>query len=129
MLRYTGDDLARLAGSAWAFLAERQQGEPKIRFETVQTAASGERKPFGVIEILNDDMPFLVDSVLAELNDRGLRPYLVTHPVFGVARDANGKLTSLIEWFYFDALEPVGADVFRYPDAGLYADIRPPGCT
>ena len=40
-----------------------------------------------VIEIVNDDMPFLVDSVMGELAERRLEVRLVAHPVLGVARD------------------------------------------
>ena len=45
-----------------------------------------------VLEILNDDMPFLVDSVLGELNERGLDIRLLVHPVFTVERDEAGNL-------------------------------------
>jgi glutamate dehydrogenase len=47
-----------------------------------------------VLEIVNDDMPFLVDSVLGELTERGLEVRLVVHPVFSVGRDAAGRLTA-----------------------------------
>ena len=41
-------------------------------------------KAISVLEVFNDDMPFLVDSVMAELTERGLDISLVTHPiVFG----------------------------------------------
>ena len=45
-----------------------------------------------VLEILNDDMPFLVDSVVGELNRRGLDIRLFVHPVFVVERDSAGRL-------------------------------------
>ncbi len=35
--------------------------------------------------------------------------------------ERDGKLTSLIEWFFFDPLTPIAPDVFSYPDSGLYA--------
>src|SRR3972149_21038 len=62
VVRYGAADLGRLAERAFDFLAERQPGVPKIRCETVTLTASGERKAVAVIEIVNDDMPFLVDS-------------------------------------------------------------------
>ena len=65
-------ELAALAREAWAFLAVRKTGGPKIRFEQSK-AADGERfKAMSVIEIVNDDMPFLVDSVMGELTERGI---------------------------------------------------------
>jgi glutamate dehydrogenase len=96
VLRYGADDLAALAERAYDFLSERQPGIPKVRCETVPLTASGERKAILVIEIVNDDMPFLVDSVMGELADRRLDVRLVAHPVFGVRRD-DGKLIAIGE--------------------------------
>ena len=76
------------------FLSERTPGTPKIRCETVPLTTSGGRKAISVIEIVNDDMPFLVDSVMGELAERRLDVRLVAHPMFGVRRD-NGKLVAL----------------------------------
>ena len=47
-----------------------------------------------MLEILNDDMPFLVDSVLGELGERALDIRLLVHPVFTVERDEAGRLTA-----------------------------------
>ena len=81
-----------LAREAWAFLAERKPGAPKIRFESPPASAGDRLKSISVIEIVNDDMPFLVDSVMGELTERGLDVRLVAHPIFAVERDADGKL-------------------------------------
>ena len=45
-----------------------------------------------MLEIVNDDMPFLVDSVLAELAERGVEVRFVVHPVLTVERDEAGRL-------------------------------------
>ena len=50
--------------------------------------------PVSVIEIVTDDMPFLVDSVMAELTDRNIDIRLVVHPIVTVQRD--GKAISRI---------------------------------
>ncbi|MFX8786199.1 hypothetical protein ABTM90_20465, partial [Acinetobacter baumannii] len=50
-----------------------------------------------VVEIVNDDMPFLVDSITAELNRRDISVHLVVHPVLRVARDQAGALAGLAE--------------------------------
>ena len=44
-----------------------------------------------VVEIVNDDMPFLVSSISAEIQRRGLDLHLVLHPVLGVRRDDDGR--------------------------------------
>ncbi len=48
-----------------------------------------------VIEIVNDDMPFLVDSASMEVNRQGLTLHLIVHPIFAVERDAGGALKGL----------------------------------
>jgi glutamate dehydrogenase len=93
--RYAADDLAELAENAWSFLAQRVAGAPKIHCELTKLSGGGVRKSVTLIEIVNDDMPFLVDSVMGELVARRLGVRLVAHPIFGVEREASGKLSRL----------------------------------
>ena len=53
---------------------------------------SGDSNLVTVVEIVNDDMPFLVNSVMGEIAERKPEIRLVAHPVFGVRR-AGTKLT------------------------------------
>jgi glutamate dehydrogenase len=94
VLRYGAEDLAALAERAYDFMAQRTPGAPKIRCETVPLTASGGRKAISVVEIVNDDMPFLVDSVTGEVAERHFDVRLVAHPVIGVRRES-GKLVAL----------------------------------
>ncbi|MGA3140262.1 MAG: NAD-glutamate dehydrogenase [Xanthobacteraceae bacterium] len=87
--RYAPDELAGLAEQAWSFLQARDPGTAKIGF--MPTASPrGE----AILQIVNDDMPFLVDSVLGELGERSLAIRLLAHPVFTVERDQAGKLSA-----------------------------------
>jgi glutamate dehydrogenase len=94
LVGYQPEDIAALAEQAAAFIAERTSGSPKIRFVDAP-ADSDKLKTISVIEIVNDDMPFLVDSVMAELSGRDIAIRLVAHPVLGVERDTSGHLVSL----------------------------------
>ncbi|HET7910401.1 MAG TPA: NAD-glutamate dehydrogenase [Pseudolabrys sp.] len=87
--RYGSDDLATLAEQAYDFLIERKPGTPKIRCETITLEHSADRNSVTVVEIVNDDMPFLVDSVMGELTERRLDVRLVVHPMFGVRRSGD----------------------------------------
>jgi glutamate dehydrogenase len=87
--RYDAEDVAGLAERAYDYLKERQRGTSKIRCETVALEHSGARKAVTVIEVSNDDMPFLVDSVMGEITDHRLDVRLVAHPVFDVRRDGD----------------------------------------
>ena len=86
---YAADQLARLAEQSWLFLQARKPGVAKIGF-----APAGFSRGEAILEIVNDDMPFLVDSVLGELGERGTDIRLLVHPVFTVERDQAGKLTA-----------------------------------
>jgi glutamate dehydrogenase len=94
VVTYAAADLAYLAERAYDFLAERPSGAAKIRCDTLQLRASHPSKSTSVIEIANDDMPFLLDSVMGELAERRLDVRLVVHPVFGVRRQ-QGKLVAI----------------------------------
>jgi glutamate dehydrogenase len=94
LIRYEPREIATLADAAWAFLAERTPGAPKVRVATPGTAAGERLKQISVLEIVNDDMPFLLDSVMGELAERGIEIRLVVHPIVSVARDETGRLTS-----------------------------------
>ncbi len=61
--RYDGREIAALAESAWNFLAERAPGAPKLRIATPSRTASELLRHTSVIEIVNDDMPFLLNSI------------------------------------------------------------------
>ena len=93
LVRYEARELAEMAEAAWLFLAERKPGPPKIRFESRPGPIGAERiKSISIIEMINNDMPFLLDSVMAELTEQGLDVRLVLHPIFTVERDHTGTL-------------------------------------
>jgi len=87
--RHGPDELAAIAERSWSLFAERKAGVPKIGFEPAPVT-----RTVSVLDIINDDMPFLLDSVVGELNQRGLDIRLLVHPVFAVERDAAGTLTA-----------------------------------
>src|SRR5262249_41668097 len=94
LLRYDPRQLAELAADAWGLLAVRKPGVPKIRFDVPDLAGHERVRVDSVLEIVNDDMPFLVDSVLAELAERGIDIHFVVHPVLSVMRDGEGRLSA-----------------------------------
>jgi glutamate dehydrogenase len=97
LLRYSPRELARLAESAWDHLQRRPPGAVKVRIDN--PAADRDLTALAaisVLEIVNDDMPFLLDSVLAELAEQGVEIQLVAHPIFSVERRADGALLGLV---------------------------------
>jgi glutamate dehydrogenase len=93
LTRYEPRELAALAEEAWAFLKERRPGASKVRFESRPGPIGAEHiKTVSIIEIVNDDMPFLLDSIMSELAELGIEIRLVVHPIFTIERDNSGSL-------------------------------------
>ncbi len=83
--------MADLAREAYATFDTRSPGMANVRVRD----ASTDKWNATIIEIANDDMPFLLDSVLSELVDRGMTPNITAHPIIRTARDAAGRLVAL----------------------------------
>jgi len=86
------EDLYGIARSQFSFARTRAPGAPKLRVFNATPAESGFSARHTVIEVVNDDMPFLVDSTTMEINRQGLTLHLIIHPIFAVQRDAAGAL-------------------------------------
>jgi glutamate dehydrogenase len=85
------DTLLGGALSLWELGAQRTADTPTIRLFNPTPEKNGWGLEHTVIEIVNDDMPFLVDSVSAEINRRERKIHLLLHPVIRTLRDAGGK--------------------------------------
>ncbi|MGB7983199.1 MAG: NAD-glutamate dehydrogenase, partial [Candidatus Nanopelagicales bacterium] len=75
-----------------AVAGTRPPGAAIVRVTNPSTATHGWSCGRSVLSIVTDDMPFLVDSVSAELNRLGVGIHLVVHPIVAVTRDAEGTL-------------------------------------
>ena len=85
--------LAANARDAFAFIAEKKKGRHRIGVRRMP--ATGALAESSVVEILNDDMPFLVDSVMGEIQARGLPVRLLLHPILKTQRDNAGRLEKI----------------------------------
>ena len=87
------------------FLAEiaskRKRGELAIRIQSIGGEAGNRRMRIGMV---NDDMPFLVDSVANAVAARQLTIYRLLHPVVCVDRNKDGDL---------ERVEPLCGDKHR----------------
>ena len=81
----------------WNLAQQRAPGETKVNVYNPDFEQHGWQSPHTVIEIVSDDMPFIVDSVTMELGRQGYGIDLVIHPVVRVRRDDQGRLTEVLE--------------------------------
>jgi glutamate dehydrogenase len=94
---YTPAELVAIAAAAIDDLSHRTVGRHRVTvFDPDHGDAGSAHRAVTVIEILNDDMPFLVDSVTQELTDSGVEVRLLVHPILSVARDADGALEGFV---------------------------------
>ena len=89
-------ELARGALSHLEF-ARRRGRCALVRVFNPTLREHGFTSPHTVIEMVNDDMPFLVDSINLALTQRALTLHFLAHPIFSVSRDASGGLLELRE--------------------------------
>ena len=73
----------------------REAGRPTVRIFSPTPGEDGWSSPHSVIHVVNDDMPFLVDSTTLEINREGYTLHLIVHPIYAVRRDAGGRLVSI----------------------------------
>ncbi|BDD93432.1 NAD-glutamate dehydrogenase [Pandoraea sp. NE5] len=85
------DDLYGAAMAHWQLGQKFVSGEPRIRIYNPTLDQHGWHCSHTVVEIVNDDMPFLVDSVTMEINRQGLALHSAFHPVYRIKRDGAGK--------------------------------------
>jgi len=90
-------DLYGAALAQWNLAQQRAPGEMKVHVYNPDFEQYGWTSSHTVVELVTEDMPFLVDSVTMELARLGCGIDLVIHPVMWVRRDAQGRLIELLE--------------------------------
>ena len=90
-------DVYGAAIAQWNLSLQRRPGEAKVHVYNPEAEHDGWSSPHSVLQIISDDMPFLVDSVTMVMSDLGYGTHLVIHPVIRVHRDAAGTLTEVAE--------------------------------
>ncbi|WAL66510.1 NAD-glutamate dehydrogenase [Amycolatopsis cynarae] len=90
------DELAALLGSHRALARQRTPAEPVLRIFTRSLSRDGRTQAVTAIQVVTDDMPCLVDSVLDELARGGARVRRVVHPIVVARRNGTGELIEVL---------------------------------
>ncbi|HEX4533500.1 MAG TPA: NAD-glutamate dehydrogenase, partial [Rhizomicrobium sp.] len=90
--RYNAEALAALAASVFKRCAHRKHGESYVELFSPHAENKDFTRNEMVLVAINDDMPFLFDSLIAETNAHGVRVRAVFHPVVPLGEKADGKL-------------------------------------
>ncbi|MEV4161332.1 NAD-glutamate dehydrogenase [Nonomuraea dietziae] len=120
-------------------LAEtRPQGRAVVRAYTPTAEENGWDPGHSVVEVVTDDMPFLVDSVTMELDRHDIGIHLIVHPQMRVRRDMTGRMLGrgqedvtgqmLVEsWMHIEIDRQSDPEVLRSIEADLQrvlSDVR-----
>ena len=93
-LPFTAEGLGQAAAFVLDAATTRDAGQARIVIESISGSASDR---FMRIALINDDMPFLVDSISATIAAYGLGIDRLLHPVMAVRRDTTGKLLEVLD--------------------------------
>ncbi|MYS25262.1 glutamate dehydrogenase [Streptomyces sp. DvalAA-14] len=104
-------DIFGAALSHYRLAEARPQGTANVRVHTPTVEENGWQSSHTVVEVVTDDMPFLVDSVTSALNQANRAIHVVFHPQFQVRRDITGKLLEVIGSGCAPEDEPLPHDV------------------
>ena len=97
--RYSAEELASIAHRSFEKFHKSFEKKHRIDifdpvFKDNKEAASNQ---ITIIELHNINKPFLVDSIMGELQQAGLGIQLVLHPIMNVERDADDKVIAFKE--------------------------------
>ncbi len=90
------EDLFGAALCQWRHMTQRDPGDGLIRVYNPDYEEDGWQSTHTVVEVVTDDMPFLVDSLSMELVRGGIGIHLVLHPVIHAMRDTEGHLHEIL---------------------------------
>lgn len=84
------------ANAHWRLLdSVRQANTPKVRVFNPSMSEDGFVSDHTLVQIVNDNMPFLVDSVTMAINRSGRTAHWIVHPLMSVVRNADGSMASV----------------------------------
>lgn len=87
--------MGQAAASHLDFARVRKPGKALLRIFNPDEEKHGYQSSFTIIEMVNDNMPFLVDSVSAAINRQNLSIHMTVHPLLRVHRDSRGRLQNI----------------------------------
>ncbi len=90
-----GDEAVNLVGAVRSHLQlakHRMPGRPAVRLLNPTVAEDGWAREATVVQVVTDDMPYLVDSIAAEFARDGVQVQRIVHPIVVVTRDLTGEL-------------------------------------
>ncbi len=125
---FDNDLFLEMTTSHWQLAKTRKAHEPKITVYCPLSHTGKLRKT--VIDIVSDDMAFLVDSVAAEINRHGLLIDFLSHPFFYAKYNSKNQLTDFSidpkkgytrqSHIHIHIKDTISDDILEELESGLY---------
>ncbi|GAA4613488.1 NAD-glutamate dehydrogenase [Saccharopolyspora hordei] len=115
------DEPADLVGALRSHLelaATRVAGRPLVQVFNPDRARHGWQSQATVVQIVTDDSPYLVDSVIAELGRDGAEVQRVIHPIIAVRRDVAGGLQEVLP-----GASPTAPPADSIPESWMFLEV------
>ena len=90
-------ELFNRAYQAWLHSKERKTNTPSVLVFNACNSKHGFKSTNTIIEVITEDMPFLVSSISSALNDEGLIIHFLVHPTIYVRRSEDNKILEFME--------------------------------
>ena len=113
-------DLYGAAMSHLTLALDRRPGTPAVRVYSPDFEEHGFGSPHTVVDIVTDDMPFVVDSATMEVIRHGLGLHLTVRPVVAVRRRDTGRIVDLVD--RHDATSDAVAEAFVHLEVDRQTD-------
>lgn len=94
---YKIEELFNLALANFKFFSQKPVNNFKIKICNPSIKEDGFESPYTILNIVNDDMPFLVDSVVIQFDSLGIEIKNIIHPILTTTRSVDGQIISFIK--------------------------------
>ncbi len=117
-----GADLAVVLASAWSAVGDRRPGDAARISVGPLTGAAGRHTGYDLVQIVQDDGPFLVDSVLGQLAEIGVTVRALFHPVVSAGSKGVDRVSIIL--IVIDPLPQERRDALGEALAATLEDVR-----
>ena len=124
--RFSSLDLFGAAMAHYEFSRRRAATQHKLRIYNPDFERDGWQSTHSVIELVTDDMPFLIDSLAMFLSRHNLNLHLLVHPVLSIERDAADNIIGIQRRSDRDQLREsfIHVQIDRISDAALLTSLQ-----
>lgn len=91
---YSTEELFNVVLASFQFFQNKPKNSFKLRLYNPSQKSDGFESKYTILDIVNDDMPFLVDSVVIQFDNLGIDIKNIIHPVLTSSRSKGGAIES-----------------------------------